>query len=168
MTPVLADAEARLQHALDLAWRQLGRRDRTMVEMRRHLEARSVEPATIEAAVAELERQGYLDDARFAARFADDKRRLEHWGRDRIARQLLARGVAPELVDDALGADADGELAAALALLRRRFGGRPDDPRERQRAFGLLVRKGYDPELAQEAIRRHGQGEEVEPQSPAP
>ena len=47
--------------------------------MRRHLEAKRVEPDTIEAALAELGEQGYLDDARYAQRFAEDRRTLDDW-----------------------------------------------------------------------------------------
>src|SRR4051794_32748809 len=65
----LLDPGLRLQHALDLGYGYLGRRDRTTVEVRRHLEAKRVEPATVDEAVAELHAQGYLDDARYAQRF---------------------------------------------------------------------------------------------------
>ena len=37
---VTGTAEERLQHALDLAYRYLGRRDRTVLEVRRHLEGK--------------------------------------------------------------------------------------------------------------------------------
>ena len=52
------DPELRLEHALDLAYRHLARRDRTVVEVRRNLAARGVDEATVARAVAELERQG--------------------------------------------------------------------------------------------------------------
>lgn len=55
------DAETRLQHALDLGYRYLGHRDRTVLEMRRHLEAKRVEPATIDDALAELARHPAAD-----------------------------------------------------------------------------------------------------------
>jgi regulatory protein len=148
------DPELRLQHALDLAYRYLTRRDRTVLEMRRYLEGKRCEPCAIDGALAQLEREGYLDDARFAQQFADDKRLLEEWGADRIERRLLALGVPPALVGGAVGARGHGgELAAAGALLRRRFPGLGDDPRERRRALGVLVRKGYEVELAWDAIR---------------
>jgi regulatory protein len=151
------DPEARLQHALDLAYRYLGHRDRTVLEMRRHLEAKRVEPQTIEEAVAELERGGYLDDARYASRFAEDRRTLDAWGADRIERRLLAAGVAPTLIAGALAErSAADELEAALDVLRRRFPEPPADDRSRDRALGMLVRKGYDLELAYDAIRAYG------------
>ena len=56
------------QRALDLAYKALNRRDRTVAELRIHLEGKLVEPAAIDAAIAELEQGGFLDDARFAQR----------------------------------------------------------------------------------------------------
>ena len=59
---------------------------------------------------------------RFAQRFADDRRRLDAWGSERIERRLRELGVAPE--HDRRGGRAsrthEDELEAALALLRRR------------------------------------------------
>jgi regulatory protein len=146
--------EDRLQHALDLAYRYLGHRDRTVAEVRARLEARGVEPAIVEEAVAELSRQGYLDDARYAQRFAQDRRAIDAWGAERIERRLLAVGVDPELIAGALDERGAGEeLDAALAVLRRRFANAPTDDRERERALGVLIRKGYDLELAYDAVR---------------
>src|SRR4051812_31705996 len=105
---IAVDPAQRLQHALDLAYRHLGRRDRTVLEVRRHLEAKRVEPGTIDEAVAELAEQGYLDDARYAQRFVEDRRRLDDWGAERIERKLLSVGVDAGLVRAALG-DGDGD-----------------------------------------------------------
>jgi regulatory protein len=148
------DPEARLQDALDAAYRYLGHRDRTVVEVRRHLERRRVEPTTIDQAVAALAEAGYLDDAGYAVRFAEDRRSLDAWGADRIERKLLAVGVAQEHIDAAIGTQgAEDELAAAVALLERRLRVPPDDDRGRNRALGMLVRRGYALELAHDAIR---------------
>jgi regulatory protein len=151
------DPAARLQHALDLGYRYLGFRDRTVAEMRRHLEHKRVEPDTIDDAVAELERQNYLDDGRFAHRYAEDRRTLDAWGADRIERKLRAAGVDVDLINHAIAAQgADDELGAAVDLLRRRFRGPVATERDRERALGLLVRKGYELELAYDAVRALG------------
>jgi regulatory protein len=143
-----------LQHALDLSYRYLGHRDRTVAEIRRHLEAKRVESATIDEAVAELHEQGYLDDARFAQRFAEDRRTLDAWGAERIERKLRDVGVGSEHIEAALATQsADEARAAAIELLRRRLSGPPQDDRGRERALGLLVRRGYDLELAYDAVR---------------
>jgi regulatory protein len=146
--------EERLQHALDVAYRYLGHRDRTVAEVRRRLEAEQVQTAVLDEAITALERQGYLDDARYAHRFAEDRRTIDAWGAERIERRLLAVGVDPTLIEAALDErDADEELEAALAVLRRRFPRAPSDDRDRERALGVLVRKGYDLELAYDAVR---------------
>jgi regulatory protein len=151
------DPETRLQHALDLAYRYLGFRDRTVAEVRRHLEAKRVEPATIDGAVAELRALDYLDDARFARRFAEDRRALDAWGSDRIERKLAQAGVDGDLIAAALAEqDAGAELAAAIEALRRRFRLVPSSDRDRERALGFLVRKGYELDLAYDAVRAFG------------
>jgi regulatory protein len=150
------DPAVRLQHARDHAWRALNRRDHTVAEIARVLARKRVEPAVIDTVVGELCEQGYLDDARFAQRFADDRRRLDGWGAERIERRLLALGVERDHVAAAVDCQgADAELDAAVALLQRRFPEPPATPRDCERALGMLVRKGYELELAHDAIRRH-------------
>jgi regulatory protein len=149
-----SDPQAQLQTALDLSFTFLGHRDRTVAEIRRHLERKRIEPAGIDAAVAELERQGYLDDARFAGRFAEDRRNLDAWGADRIERRLVALGIEPSLAAAAVAGEGEhDELAAAVALLRRRLRDAPRTDRDRERALGLLARRGYELELAYDAVR---------------
>jgi regulatory protein len=162
------DPAARLQRALDLGYRHLGKRDRTEAELRRHLTATNLDEASIDGAIAVLVRQGYVDDVRYARVFAEDRRALDDWGPERIQRRLLALGVDPELVGRALpDADPTEELDAAVALLRRRYRERPATDRERERALGLLVRKGYDLELAYDAVRALSHdGEEPFPAGP--
>jgi regulatory protein len=146
------------ERALQLAQRAVGHRDRTVAELRTFLERKRVEPEAIAAAVAELSQAGLLDDARYARRFAEDKRELESWGAERIARELHRRGVAPDLIE-AVVADRsrEADLESALLLLERRLPP-PADDRERDRAWRLLIRRGYDAELAYEAVRRHERG----------
>ena len=142
------------ERALDLAVGHLGKRDRTAAEIRRHLIGKDISEPAADAAVAELERMGYLDDARYARVFAEDRRALDAWGPERIERRLLELGVDREHVAAAIGErDGAGELEAALELLRRRVRAAPSNERERDRALGMLVRKGYDLDLAYDAVR---------------
>ncbi len=144
------------ERALALAYAYLNRRERTEAELRRHLEARGVKEASVDAALATLGDQGYLDDARFARLFAQDRRHLDQWGSDRIRRALLERGLDRDLVEDTLSqAPPEDELERARAVLRRRFPSLPLDLRDRERALGVLLRKGFDSELAYEAVAGH-------------
>jgi regulatory protein len=153
----------RVQHARDLAWRALNRRDRTIAEMARLLAGKRVEPGVIDQVVGELIEQGYLDDARYAQRFAEDRRRLDGWGAERIERRLRALGVDAGSLDAAVaGQDHADEMGAAVALLRRRFPVPPSTPRDCERALGMLIRKGYELELAHDALRRHADVSELD------
>ena len=155
--PVESAAAPERQRAVELAYGALSTRDRTVVELRACLERKRVEPEAIDHAVSELKAAGYLDDARYAERFAEDKRTLEHWGSERIERDLRRRGVAADIVEAVVSAQGRGEeLRIALDLLASRIPVPPVGARERDRAWRLLVRKGYEPELAYEAVRAHG------------
>jgi regulatory protein len=145
-----------LEKALGYAHRSLARREQTVFEIRLRLERRELSPATIEAVLTELRETGMLDDARFARRFAADKRELDQWGTRRIVTELERRGVGREEI--AVVTDESGrrdELDTALVLLQRRVPVPPRDDRERDRAWRLLVRRGYEPELAYEAVREY-------------
>ena len=144
------------QRAMQIAHTALAARDRTVSELRSVLERKRVEPDAIDHAVDELKSVGLLDDARFARRFSEDKRVLERWGCERVERELRRRGVPPELVEAASsGRERHQELIAALELLTERMPGPLAGDRERERAWRLLVRKGYEAELAYEAVRAH-------------
>jgi regulatory protein len=146
------------ERASQLAYRAVGRRERTVAELRTCLERKRVEPGAIDDAVAELTEAGLLDDARYAQVFADDMRYLDRWGSERIARELQRRGIAPDLIESVLSdRSREAELESALVLLAQRAPTVSDD-RERDRAWRLLVRRGYEVELAYEAVRRHAHG----------
>lgn len=154
-----------LDEALALAYRYLNRRERTTLEVQSHLEQKGVETALADQAIEVLIEQGCLNDARFTRLFVQDKRQLEQWGAERIRRGLVARGINRELIAGTLeeqqmeeGEADETELDRALALLRRRFPSPPRDRRERDRALGVLIRKGYDSELALDALSAYGRG----------
>jgi regulatory protein len=163
----ISEAE-RLQKALDLAYAYLNPRDRTVSEVRQRLQRRGVSDEVTERVIEILGEQGFLDDGRFARLFVADKRTLEQWGSERIRRGLLSRGVDRRLVDAALAEEPattddheepESELDRALALLRRRFPDPPEDRRDRNRALGMLLRKGYDSELALDALAAYARGD---------
>jgi regulatory protein len=154
--------EERQAQALAWALSHINRRERTTTEVRAHLARKGVSDATAESVVEELVTQRLVDDARFAEMFVADKRTLEQWGSDRIRRGLAERGVDRELAEQALAADDDPgdvepqtELDRAVELLRRRFPDPPRERRERDRALSMLLRKGYESELAVDALAAH-------------
>src|SRR3954453_9929985 len=147
------------QTAFERGIKSISVRERTASEVAAFLRHRDYEPDVIDDVVRALQDEGLVDDAGYARRFAEDRRLLDQWGNERIARDLVRRGIERELVDMALaGHDRSDELAVAFELLHRRFPQPFDGDRERYKAWRMLVRRGYEPELAYDAVRSHEQG----------
>jgi regulatory protein len=146
------------EQALSIAHVLLNRRERTEHELREQLLRRDAPLEVVNAVVRELTELGYVDDARFARLLVQDKRDLSQWGRGRIERELIRRGISKDLAAVALGEELStttDELERALALLRRRFPAPAMTGRQRERALGLLLRRGYEYELAIDALVAH-------------
>jgi regulatory protein len=146
-----------LDDAVARCHRYLARRDRTVAEVGAHLERIGVRAHLIDEALAVVAEQGYLDDARYARLFVEDRRAIDGWGVERIRARLEAVGVEEQVIDEALGGiDHGAELEAATQLIARRCRLPFERDAERQRAFELLVRRGFDTDVAYDAIRTAG------------
>jgi regulatory protein len=147
------------RRALELAMKAVTIRERTEQELRAFLERRRLEAPVIEEAIAAMVSLGFVDDAGYARRFAEDRRLLDQWGSERIAGDLARRGIGRETIETVLGGIERGdELDAAIELLNRRYQTPFGGDRERDKAWRMLVRRGYETELAYEAVRRHERG----------
>src|SRR3954452_12053022 len=145
--------------AFERALKSISVRERTESEVHSFLARRGFDGGVVADVVRALREEGLVDDAGYARRFAEDRRLLDRWGSERIARDLERRGIERELIDNALaGHDRDDELAVAVELLNRRFPLPFDGDRERDKAWRMLVRRGYEAELAYAAVRSHEQG----------
>ena len=141
------------QEAFAAAVGALRRRERPVAEMHTWLGDRGVPEAMAAAVLSDLIGVGELDDDRFAHAFAADKRELAGWGPERIEATLVDRGLERSLAELASREDPDLQLTRAVGLLVERRGP-PRDESERSRALAFLTRRGYEYELAYEAIRR--------------
>jgi regulatory protein len=142
------------EEAFEAALGALARKERSVAEVRAWLEARGFHGAAIAAALERLIEAGQLDDARFAAAYAADKRELRGWGSERIREALEAREVGAGEIAAALASDPDeaqAERGAELLIARRAD---LSDEASRGRAHAYLVRRGYGSEVAYEAVRR--------------
>jgi regulatory protein len=139
--------------ALRAAIAALRRRERTVAELHAWLCDRGTDEELAGEVVAELVEIGELDDERFAHAFAEDKRALSGWGAERIEAALVDRGLGRSLAERAASEPRDAQLERAAELLRRRDDDLMDEA-ARARALGYLTRRGYEYELAYDAIRR--------------
>jgi regulatory protein len=148
---LLDGAEARVV-AFDLLSRKAWTRRDLMTRLRRR-----GAPAPVAAAVvADLEARGYLDDRAFALSWAESRARSRAIGSRRLREELLARGVARPLVDEAVAGTASGEEARASAAATRRLPilRRADPETAARRLAGYLSRRGYPAAVVRRVVQR--------------
>ena len=105
--------------AFEAAVRALSHKARTEAELRMLLAERGFADA-VEDVVLRLQEMDELDDARFAALYAADKRELRGWGPERIRVALVQRGIAEGIAAAAVaGEDAGEQAERAAGLLDR-------------------------------------------------
>jgi regulatory protein len=128
----------------------LGRRMRTVAELKRLLRPR-VEAETeigqtlVELVIRKLKDQGYLSDAKYAAAYSAFRRDNEKFGRRRVITDLKIKGVHGDVLDTAVEsayAEVDEEKQAREYLRRKRLA-KPKDKKQAARIFRQLMRAGF-------------------------
>ena len=142
---------------LDAALRLLEVRPRSVDEVRRRLATAGYRLELVEPAIERLLALGILDDESFTAAWVESRDRVRPRGERALRDELRRKGVGRALIDDALatrrpepGGSEDPDVEAAGRLVARHAAqlGRIADPRQRrQRAYALLARNGFDPEI---------------------
>jgi len=119
-------------------------------DLRRKLVQREYPAEEVAATIERLERSGLLDDVSYAERFARGKLVNEHASRRRVAQLLVRKGIAAEIVEDAIARVVETEEVDAAASIEKVARKKMQtlsglDPRViRQRLFAFLARRGYE------------------------
>jgi len=146
-----------VKRATDVCLKLLSLRARSRHELLTALERKGFSEPVREAALAEVERWGYLDDARFAKERAAVLLQRGKYGPASVAQRLQAHGLSPEQAREAVS-EATGEVAfdavasARQVLERRGLLGRPLEPKERARAARLLDSRGFSSDVIQQVL----------------
>ena len=154
---------------LGAAARFLEARSRSVAEVRRRLTTAGYRQDLVEDAIARLTELGMLDDEAFARAWVESRDRAKPRGERALRSELALKGVDRDIVDETLtdrGGDdaASVDRAAAERLLAKnaRSLDRIADPRaRRQRAYALLARNGFTPDVCSSAsagLIRSGSG----------
>jgi regulatory protein len=117
---------------------------------------RGVPPEVIESVLDRFEDVSLVDDEEFARQWVSTRHVGRGLARRALSYELRQRGVADEVVREAVDElTPEQELAAARELVRKRAPAmRRDDPERRTRRLaGMLARKGYPGAVAMRAIR---------------
>jgi regulatory protein len=128
----------------------LGRRARSVAELKRLLRRRVEEETEIGKTLVELvtrrlKDQGYLSDAKYAEAYSTYRRDNEKFGRRRVVTDLKAKGVHGEVIDAAVESTFGevNEEKQAREYLRRKRLKKPKDKKEAARIFRQLMRAGF-------------------------
>lgn len=135
-------AEAALLRMADLC----ARSEQCEGDVMRKLEGFGLGRREAEDVLAELIERKFVDNARFARAYANDKVRFAGWGRRKIAAGLMAKRVSSADVREALqGIDA-GEYAEAVdrAARAKARGLDLEDPAERMKLLRHLASRGFE------------------------
>ncbi|MEU4117352.1 regulatory protein RecX [Kitasatospora sp. NPDC028055] len=155
--------------ARDICLRLLTGAAKSRKQLADALRKREIPEDVAEQVLTRLEEVGLIDDAAFAAAWVESRHAVRGLSRRALAQELRTKGVAADLVEQALvQVDHDDETDAARALVERKLRStRGLDPQVRtRRLVGVLARRGYSEGLAFRVVRAALEEEAAEPAGP--
>ncbi len=163
------DEEGEFIRAKDKAFRLLGIRAHSEMELRRKLKSGKFSSTVVEMAIERCRELGYIDDAQFARARARALASGKQSGNRRIAFDLKERGVSGDIVDAAI-AEVDEEIAEEkrirLFLEKQRpvktTGEKAVDPsvifKEKARLIRSLTGRGFPLDIIMDTINTREEG----------
>jgi regulatory protein len=129
----------------------LGRRMRTVAELKRLMRARVEDPESeyaetlVELVIRRLKDQGYLNDSNYAAYYSSMRRDNQKFGRGRVITELKTRGVHASVIEKAIETAYENvnEEKQAREYLRKKRLEKPKDQKQAARVFRQLARAGF-------------------------
>ncbi|MBL0224285.1 MAG: regulatory protein RecX [Geobacteraceae bacterium] len=143
------------------ALRLLNARDYTVARLREKLRGRDLDEADLEDALVRVVSEGWVDDRRFAERFAESAVAAGRYYGPRLRQEMRRRGLPPELVSEVLGRvlGEHDEIEEVNTVVERRFSGfsfSTASDREKRRTVGFLQRRGFSLSAIMSALRATG------------
>jgi regulatory protein len=147
----------------DYAVGALGRRMRSVAELKRLMRTRCPEEAIVDKVILRLKDQKYLNDTSYAASYTAYRRDNEKFGRRRVMTDLKVKGVHGDVIEKAIDEaySAVNEEELARAFLRRKRLKKPEDQKQTARIFRALMRAGFSPGIAIKILKNWNVEDEV-------
>lgn len=143
--------------AYDRAVVFLAARPRSTEEVRKRLRVAEIDEDAIEAAIARLIEQGYLNDAEFARYWVENRQRFRPKGEQALRQELRRAGVDSEAIEASL-VDLDVSEAAYAAARpkaeRLRALAQEDPAGFKQKLGNFLMRRGFSYDVVREVTNR--------------
>lgn len=141
------------------ALRLLAARDYTLARMREKLNQKQYSREHSEQALSRLVSEGWIDDRRYAERFAETALASGRFYGQRLKMEMRKRGIPDELLNEVVSNalhEHDEDEEVDLALVRRfpvfLFSSATDS--EKRRVLGFLQRKGFGFSAVMQAMKR--------------
>jgi regulatory protein len=106
--------------------------------------------------VATLKKEGFLDEARYARAFANDKFKLNQWGRIKIGYALRMKQVDSAIIEEGLEQIDEGdyqELITSLATRKLKDTRSTSTADRNSKIARFLLQRGFEPDLVWKTIQ---------------
>ncbi len=144
------------EQALQKARHYCGYQERCHSEVQEKLYSFGLRKPQVEAALATLIEENYLNEERFAIQYAGGHFRLKQWGKVRIRYQLKQKQVSEYCIKKALAAIEDEDYLRTLAKLAEQKWELLKDEKNlfarKHKVKEYLQQKGYEMEFIQPAV----------------
>jgi len=147
----------RFEKYLNLTYRYLSIRNRSVKEIRDYLTKKKAEPEVIEKLIHVLIEQKFLNDEIFARMWISSRARFRPRGKQLLKIELQQKGIAKDIIEQVLAEvheDVPDELTQAKSLIERRVERLADQPRQvvYQKVGSFLARRGFSWGTTKKAI----------------
>jgi regulatory protein len=133
------------------ALKALGRREHSRLELQAKLQPFAENPDELDALLDELEKRGWLSEARFVEQLTTTRRRK--FGAARIVHELREKGVSDDAISAANAQLKAGEVEAARAVWKKKFGKLPRSLQERGKQARFLAGRGFSGEVVRQVLK---------------
>ena len=145
------------KEALNYSMNLCSKQERCRGEIRIKLQKYGLNESDIERVLSELEKEKFIDEARYARTFASDKLRLNRWGSIKIRHMLYQKQITSEIIDEALGKLDEEEYESILRqeLDKKKKTYRSGSTWEiRHKLFEFARQRGFEPEFINRVLNR--------------
>lgn len=134
------------------ALRLLGAREHSRAELERRLAPHEEEPGQLARVLDELAAKGFISEQRVVESVIH--RRAARVGTARIRHELQGKGLAPEMVLEAVTQLQSTEVERARQVWAKKFGQLPTDANARGKQMRFLASRGFGAEAIHQVLAR--------------
>ncbi len=140
--------ETEKSQALDKALCYLSASMKTERQIKDYLAKKGYVAAVIDYCMEKLHYYGYVDDAQFCSQYIKS---VSGKGKRVIAMQLKKRGVAQDVIENALD-EVEEDESEVMRLLQKYMRGKVCDKANLYKGYKYLISKGYDFDVAKQTV----------------